>query len=373
MPPRTRRCRRDPPGARAPEARGRRLLRPHERHPVVHRQRPLDQARERRGHRRLDARRARSRARARARSRAPRPPGPRARESRPPARPAPSSSPALRLRDVGASAVATRSPVPARPTNVRAWPPLDADSDSTSRKMSAAAMPAAFSPCAWVAPTATAAAFFATPASSTPTGSSDTSHTTPAALERLGHAVGERLRARGAHEPGPVLDHLARVRGAAHAGHPLRAEDGLEQRRGRGPVGRHEALGERDDSRAVRDAEPAGARRWPSPMPLEGTASRIEVGAAELVRLGAEGAHPQVARELHAGQVALVLTRARQLIGLLRRAAQERGADAGPLEQHRDGGAERPGPDDGGAAWMLARVADGAEKLALERRGLRTW
>ena len=70
--------------------------------------------------------------------------------------------------------------MPARPTNVRAWPPLDADSDSTSRKMSAAAMPAAFSPCAWVAPTATAAAFFATPASSTPTGSSDTSHTTPA-------------------------------------------------------------------------------------------------------------------------------------------------------------------------------------------------
>ena len=41
-------------------------------------------------------------------------------------------------------------------------------------------MPAAFSPCAWVAPTATAAAFFATPASSTPTGSSDTSQTTPA-------------------------------------------------------------------------------------------------------------------------------------------------------------------------------------------------
>ena len=46
--------------------------------------------------------------------------------------------------------------------------------------MSAAAMPAALSPCAWVAPTATAAAFLATPASSTPTGSSETSQTTPA-------------------------------------------------------------------------------------------------------------------------------------------------------------------------------------------------
>ena len=41
-------------------------------------------------------------------------------------------------------------------------------------------MPAALRPCAWVAPTATAAAFLATPASSTPTGSSDTSQTTPA-------------------------------------------------------------------------------------------------------------------------------------------------------------------------------------------------
>ncbi len=69
--------------------------------------------------------------------------------------------------------------MPARPTNVRAWPPLSAASDSTSRKMSAAAIPAAFRPCACVAPTATAATFFAIPASSTPTGSSETSHTTP--------------------------------------------------------------------------------------------------------------------------------------------------------------------------------------------------
>ena len=66
--------------------------------------------------------------------------------------PSASSSPALRLREVGASAVATRSPVPARPTNVRACPPLCRASASTSRKMSAAAMPAAFRPCAWVAP-----------------------------------------------------------------------------------------------------------------------------------------------------------------------------------------------------------------------------
>ena len=69
--------------------------------------------------------------------------------------------------------------MPLRPTKVRALPPEPSASDSTSRKMSAAAMPAAFRPWAWVAPTATAAAFLATPASSAPTGSSETSHTTP--------------------------------------------------------------------------------------------------------------------------------------------------------------------------------------------------
>ena len=46
--------------------------------------------------------------------------------------------------------------------------------------MCPAAAPAAFRPCASVAPAASAAAFFAAPASSTPTGSVDVSHTTPA-------------------------------------------------------------------------------------------------------------------------------------------------------------------------------------------------
>ena len=46
--------------------------------------------------------------------------------------------------------------------------------------MSAAAIPAAFRPSGSVAPAASAAAFFAQPASSTPTGSSDGWQTTPA-------------------------------------------------------------------------------------------------------------------------------------------------------------------------------------------------
>ena len=50
----------------------------------------------------------------------------------------------------------------------------------TSAKMWPAAAPAAFSPCASVAPAASAAAFLATPASSTPIGSLESSQTTPA-------------------------------------------------------------------------------------------------------------------------------------------------------------------------------------------------
>jgi hypothetical protein len=55
----------------------------------------------------------------------------------------------------------------------------------------------------------------------------------------------------------------------------------------------------------------------------------------------------------------LVLARPGQLHGLLRSAAEQRRVDAGTLEKHGDRGAERPGTDDGGAAWMLAGVADG--------------
>jgi hypothetical protein len=92
---------------------------------------------------------------------------------------------------------------------------------------------------------------------------------------------------------------------------------------------------------------------------LGGNCEQQEIGAAELVRVGAECADPEVARKLHAGQVALVVARARKLLGLVGSAAQQRRANAGPLEQHSDRGAEGPGPDDGGAAWMLAGVADG--------------
>ena len=75
--------------------------------------------------------------------------------------------------------------------------------------------------------------------------------------------------------------------------------------------------------------------------------------------MGTEGMHPEVTRKLHARQVALVLASGCQLLGLLRRAGQKRRTEAGPLEQHSDRGAERPGANDGGTAWMLAGIADG--------------
>jgi hypothetical protein len=147
------------------------------------------------------------------------------------------------------------------------------------------------------------------------------------------------------------------VRRPAHARHPLRAEHGLEQRGG-GRAVRHKALGERHDAGAVRYTEPPELVHGLTDG-LGGDREQDEIGAPELVRVGAEGPNPQVTRELHARQVVLVAVRAGQLLGLLRGAAQERRANAGPFEQHGDGRAEGPGPDDGGTAWMLTRVADG--------------
>jgi hypothetical protein len=75
--------------------------------------------------------------------------------------------------------------------------------------------------------------------------------------------------------------------------------------------------------------------------------------------MAAERADLKVPRKVDTREVVRVLARTCELIRLLRRATQERGADPRPLEQHGDSGAERPGPDDRGAAWMLAGVADG--------------
>ncbi len=221
--------------------------------------------------------------------------------------PSASSSPALRLRDVGASAVATRSPVPARPTNVRACPPLRSASASTSRKMSAAAIPAALSPCAWVAPTATAAAFLATPASSTPTGSSETSQTTPerwnASATRCASASEREAQTRPA--PDSTISR-------ACAGPPTHATRCGPKARSSATVGgsalrRHQALGQRDDPGARPTRPGRSAPRAPRRRPFDGTARKTRSVRRELVVARAERAHVQLARELDARQVALVV------------------------------------------------------------------
>jgi hypothetical protein len=90
-----------------------------------------------------------------------------------------------------------------------------------------------------------------------------------------------------------------------------------------------------------------------------------------MLRVGTEGLDPEVARQLDAGQIAKVLTRVRELACLLHRAAQERGADPRALEQHGNGRAKRPGPDDRGTTRMLAGVADGGRRYRLRAAVLR--
>ena len=127
--------------------------------------------------------------------------------------------------------------------------------------MCPAAAPAAFRPCASVAPAASAAAFLAAPASSTPIGSLDCLADDARADEDLGQRAGELLAPRRRDEPRALADHLARVRGAADARHAVGAERVAQQRRvGARAVGRDEALGQRDDRRAAPEAA-RGQRR----------------------------------------------------------------------------------------------------------------
>ena len=146
--------------------------------------------------------------------------------------------------------------------------------------MCPAAAPAALRPWAWVAPAASAAAFLAAPASSTPIGSLERSQTTPARVKTSAIERGEPLVGGRGDERGALGDHLARVRGPADARGARGAEARGEQH-GRGdPVGRHEALGERDHGRAA--VEPArGEVGDDLAEPARGDAEEDVVGAAE--------------------------------------------------------------------------------------------
>jgi hypothetical protein len=83
----------------------------------------------------------------------------------------------------------------------------------------------------------------------------------------------------------------------------------------------------------------------------------------ELLLVGAERPNPQAVGQLDARQVVDVLAVALELLGLGGRPAEQRRADAGALDQQRDGRAERAGPDDDGASRVLAGIAEGRAQV----------
>ena len=201
-------------------------------------------------------------------------------------------------------------------------------------------------PWASVAPAARAAAFLATPESSTPTGSLDCSQTTPARMNTPAIAAASRTLVEAATRPAPSVT-ISR----AWAGPPMQPTRSSPQAWfsravGDRPSGGDQALGQRDHRRAG------------------GQAGRVEVadhlgeaarGHAEedVVRAGQAGGHrldAQLARELDLGQVGLVLAVGLEAGGLLGRAGLQRRAEAAAGEQDGDRGAEGARADDGRAA-----------------------
>ena len=231
--------------------------------------------------------------------------------------------------------------MPARPRNVRTWPPRLSASAATSLKMSLAAMPAALRPCASVAPTATAAAFFAHPASSTPDGVVGHLAHDAGALEQSAQRCASRSECEAHTSPAPLRGHLARVRGAADASDPVRPEHGLERerRRRRRPAARGPSRGRRSRRRRDALALELGERLA---RPFDGTARKTGRRDGTGPSRPPKRAHLELPRQGDARQIVLVLAALRQLLGLLGGPAQERRAHAGAHEEQRHGCAERP-------------------------------
>ena len=153
---------------------------------------------------------------------------------------------------------------------------------------------------------------------------------------------------------------------SAHARHPFRTEGALERNRRGCAVGRHESLGERDDARVGGHALPRElADRGLDPGRRDG--DEHQVRAVELVVAPAERPNLEPVGQPDAGQVALVLVRGGKPLGLLRRAAQERGAQARALEHERDRRAEGSGPDHRRAARLLSARPSDAGRLVPSR------
>ena len=213
-----------------------------------------------------------------------------------------------------------------------------------------------------MAPTATAAAFLATPASSTPTGSLETSHTTPARWNTSATRCASGPECEAHTSPAPVSSTISR----ACAGPPTQAVRSAPNARssatvGRRAVGGHQPLGQRHHAGRRRHAQPLDLRQR-LPHALRRHREEDQVGARELLVDGSEGAHLEVLREPDPLEVLPVLPRPLERRHLLGGAAQERGPDAGAVEQDRDRGAERAGAHHGGSVGVLAGIAERAER-----------
>ena len=268
--------------------------------------------------------------------------------------PSASSSPARRLRDCGASAVPTRSPVPASPIRDSGRAPWRSAKRQTSRKTWPAAAPAALRPWDSVADAASAAAFLAAPASSTPIGSSDISATTPA---RPKTSATDRVSAGSAPATTSAAPSVTISR--AWAGPPTQATRAAPSYCASSTVGAMPWGGTRplaSEITGVRARSPARAQPGDDRLEAAGRhAQEDEVGAGDA---GRYRLHAQLGRQLDAGEVDAVLAVGLQALGLLGGAGLERGPEAAAREQHRDGGAERSGADDDGAAGARGGEAE---------------
>ena len=135
-----------------------------------------------------------------------------------------------------------------------------------------------------------------------------------AGLEGVGHPVRQHLGVGGAHQARPRLHHLARVRGTAHAGHPRRPKASSSAIVGGVPSGRHEALGERDDPRALGHAQVEELAHRLGDR-LGGHAQRRRGRPGRRSSCSAPSACTRRSRGSSTpGQVALVVARARELL-----------------------------------------------------------
>ena len=286
------------------------------------------------------------------------------RDLRPRARPAASSSPALRLRDrrqrggheVAGAGAARRT---SRALAAAARGQREHLEEDVGRRhaggVQALRLGGARRP--------RAAAFFATPASSTPTGSSETSHTTPArwnASATRWASASERERAHQARR-------RTRTISRACAGPPTQATRSAPNTASSATVGGVPSGGTSpfaSETMPARARDARGAQLLRAPRRARATARRAKIRSArgELVVGGAERAHLQLARQLDA-RAGSARSRASSSSsrGLLRGAAEQRGAHAGALEQHGDGGAEGAGADYRGAADGMRRAQDAGD------------